>query len=296
MTKTIGNPLSWSAHGIGVAGSAVVDGVSQISGTEDATPEIRDIGLADIRAALRKGRSDMVAFRSDVFFAIVFYPLVAILLVSIETDMTLLPLLFPLLAGCVLLGPLTAVGLYEMSRRRESGEPVNWGDAFGVLRSPSLVPLALLGVALLVLFFFWVGAAAILYDVTLGPEPPASLGTFATDVFGTAAGWAMLLLGCGIGFVFACVVLATSVVSFPLLLERNVGLVRAVTISAQVTRRNPHTILVWGFIVAIALLVGALPLLLGLIFVMPILGHSTWYLYRAAVRLDPAQGDGSAET
>ena len=168
-------------------------------------------------------------------------------------------------------------------------------DAIGVLGSPSFGAIFLLGMALFGIFILWMLTAWGIWTETLGPEPPASIGDFARDVLFTGTGWLMALTGCAVGFLFALVVLATSIVSFPLLLDREIGLRRAVTTSLRVTAANPQAVLSWGAIVAGGLVLGALPLFLGLIVVIPVLGHATWHLYRAAVtppaetrRPDPA--------
>jgi uncharacterized membrane protein len=111
-----------------------------------------------------------------------------------------------------------------------------------------------------------------------------SVGAFVSDVLTTRAGWTMIVVGCGVGFLFAALVLTISVVSFPLLLDRDVGVEAAVATSARVVRTNPVAMAAWGLIVAAGLVVGSLPLLLGLVIVMPVLGHATWHLYRRVVR------------
>jgi len=140
-----------------------------------------------------------------------------------------------------------------------------------------------LGLLLVAIFLFWLVAAEAIYEVTLGPEPPASIGSFARDVFTTGAGWTMIVVGVGVGFLFALLVLVISVVSFPLLLDRDVAIGVAVSTSVRAAIVNPVPIAVWGLIVAGGLVVGSIPLLLGLIIVMPVLGHATWHLYRKVV-------------
>src|SRR3546814_677817 len=156
-------------------------------------------------------------------------------------------------------------------------------DAFSVVRTPSFGAILVLGLLLTAIFLLWLVAAYAIYHFTLGPESPASIGAFVQDVFTTGAGWVMIGVGVGVGFVFAVVVLTISVVSFPLLLDRNVGLATAVRTSIRAVAANPIPMAVWGLIVVGGLVLGSIPLFLGLVFVMPVLGHATWHLYRMAV-------------
>lgn len=142
----------------------------------------------------------------------------------------------------------------------------------------------MLGLVLLAIFLLWLLAAKEIYQLTLGPELPVSIAPFARDVFTTSAGWTMIVLGVGVGFLFALLVLAISVVSFPLLLDRDIGLDAAVWTSIRAVATNPGSMAIWGLIVAGGLVIGSIPAFLGLIIVMPVLGHGTWHLYRKVVR------------
>jgi uncharacterized membrane protein len=251
--------------------------------TEDAPPAIRHIGLGDLRDALARGLADFEANRTDVIFLCVIYPVIGLVLGRLASGYGLLPLLFPLASGFALVGPFAAVGLNEISRRREAGSDVRWVDAFGVLRSPAIGSIMVLGLMLIALFLLWLVVAQIIYLVTLGPQLPASVASFISDVFTTGAGWTLIVIGIGVGFVFALLVLAVSVVSFPLLLDRNVGIGAAVSTSMRAVAANPGVMALWGIIVAGGLVLGSLPLFVGLVVVLPVLGHATWHLYRKVV-------------
>lgn len=282
--KTIGNPLSWALEAVFGSSRYLKDAAHEIRGDHLAPPEVRRLAIDDLRIALRKGAEDFAALRTDVIFLVIFYPIIGLCLATFAFQKELLPLLFPLVSGFALLGPIAAVGLYEMSRRREMGEPAGLGAAFGVFGSPSVGAILTIGFGLVLVFVVWMLTAYLIFTLTLGPEIPVSAMAFVTDVFTTGAGWAMLFIGCAVGFVFAAATLAITIVSIPLLLDRHVGVPVAIATSLKLTRENPVTVGVWGLIVAAGLVIGSIPMLLGLIVVLPVLGHATWHLYRRAVR------------
>jgi uncharacterized membrane protein len=246
-------------------------------------PQVRVIGAADLRSALAKGFEDLGAFRSDVVFLCVFYPVVGLLLARLASGHNLLPLIFPLASGFALVGPFAGVGLNEMSRRREENLATTWADTFAVLRSPARGQILLLGFLLIALLLAWLASAQAIFNLTLGPKEPESILAFAHDVLGTRAGWAMIGVGGGVGFLFALLVLTISAVAFPMMLDRNVRVDVAIRTSLRVFMVNKVAMAAWGLIVAALLVIGSIPALLGLVVAMPLLGHATWHLYRAAV-------------
>ena len=169
----------------------------------------------------------------------IFYAMAGIALVGLTSFRNALHLVFPFAAGFALLGPFFAVGLYEMSRRREAGLPVSWRDAFAVFRSPALPSIIALGVGLFAVFAAWIGVADVLYGWLYGPKPPAAVLPFLADVLTTGRGWTLIVVGGLVGFCFAALALCLSVVSFPLMLDRDVGLVPAVVASLGTARDNP---------------------------------------------------------
>lgn len=248
-----------------------------------ALPAVNRIGVMDIRDALARGLDDFWAMPSHIVFLGAIYPILGLVLARFTLGHDLLPLLFPLVSGFALVGPVAATGLYELSRRRERGQETGWKSAWGVLRAPQMRSIAALGLFLVAVFVFWMYTARAIYIANFGYAMPETIDGFVIDVATTAAGHALIVEGIGIGFLFSAFVLAISVVSFPMMLDRNCGPVVAVLTSIRVTLRNPDTVALWGLIVAAALVIGSIPVLVGLALVVPVLGHATWHLYRKAV-------------
>ncbi len=253
------------------------------AGTSPAHPSIRRIGLDDLRDSLGKGVADFYAMPTHAMFLCIVYPVVGLFAARLAFGYSILPLLYPLASGFVLLGPVAALGLYELSRRREAALPVSAAHALDVVKSSSIGAILALGFLLFAIFLVWVAIANAIYIADFGYAPPASIRKFAEDLFTTRAGWNLIIIGNGVGFLFAALVLMISVVSFPMLLDRDVGAAVALLTSIRAVAANPRIMAIWGLIVAILLLAGSLPLFLGLPIVMPILGHATWHLYRKVV-------------
>jgi uncharacterized membrane protein len=246
-------------------------------------PGVRNIGPADLKEALKKGLDDFMEMPTHLAFVGLIYPLFGIALAALTFTENALPLLFPLVSGFALLGPLAAIGLYELSRRRELGLETSWDHIFDVLRSPSLPSILALGLVLMGVFVVWLGTAQALYEGLYGPFAPKSYTAFLSEVLTTSRGWTLIILGHALGFVFAAIVFAISVISFPLLLDRDCGAVCAVQTSVRAVLANPGTMALWALIIAVLLMIGSAPLLVGLAVVMPVLGHASWHLYRRTV-------------
>ncbi|HVI11780.1 MAG TPA: DUF2189 domain-containing protein [Pseudolabrys sp.] len=253
------------------------------AGTRPAHPVVRKIGLADLRDALAKGADDFYAMPTHAIFLCIIYPFVGFALARLAFGYSILPLLYPLASGFALVGPIAALGLYELSRRREAGLETSATRAFDVFESSSIGAVAVLAILLLIIFVVWVAVADAIYVANFGYASPPSVGAFLKDVLTTRPGWNLIIVGNGLGLLFAILVLTISVVSFPLLLDRDVGAAVALLTSIRAVAHNPLTMMVWGLIVAALLVVGSLPLFFGLTVVMPLLGHATWHLYRKVV-------------
>jgi uncharacterized membrane protein len=256
---------------------------------QDAAPgyTIRTIRLSDLHQALQLGWEDFKAIPSHAIILCVIYPVLGLVLARAVFGYAVIPLLFPLAAGFALVGPFAALGLYELSSRRERGAEASAWDAFEVLRSPSFGAMLGLGTLLLALFVTWVATAQAIYIALFGYGGATGFGEFVQRVFTTPEGWWLTVVGCGVGFLFALAALCISVVSFPLMLDRHAGALEAMVTSLRVAGQNPLPIAVWGLIVAALLVAGSIPFFLGLAVVIPLLGHATWHLYRKAIAIDP---------
>lgn len=246
-----------------------------------AAPVVRRIGIADLREAVSRGIDDFLAAPTQIAFLCVIYPMVGFAAARFAANAAMLPLLYPLVAGLSLLGPLTAIGLYEISRRREAGLPARARDALSVLNAPGAQGIAMLGLILLLVFFLWLAAARLVFHGVFGQvrmTPSEFLGALAT-----AEGMRMIVIGHAVGLVFAAVTLAITVVSFPLMLDRAVEMRTAIGTSIRAVAANPVMMALWGLFVAFSLAAASLPLFVGLAVVMPVLGHATWHLYRRLV-------------
>ena len=274
----IDHPLTWTFQALRAArlrSDAAKTGAGPIT--------VNRIGLHDLAAALRLGFADFAACRSDAILLCVFYPLAGLVIGKLIIGGGLLSMAFPLVAGFALLGPLLATGLYQMSRVRETAGEASWADAFSVFSSPSIGSILWMGARLLAIFTLWLFAATLIYTAAFGDDQPKSAAEFLHNVLLTPQGWTLIAVGVGVGSVFAALTLAIGVISFPLLLDRNVTVEQAVETSLQAVRMNGPVILAWGGIVAGLLVLGSLPLLIGLAIVFPVLGHATWHLYRRVI-------------
>ncbi|CAM5642379.1 hypothetical protein MAUB1S_11067 [Mycolicibacterium aubagnense] len=251
-------------------------------------PTVRRITISDLFDALKRGAEDFWAKPSHYVFLGLIYPIVGLILTEWSSGTNAIQLIYPLMTGFALVGPFAAIGLYEMSRRRERGMDTSWKRALDVRHSPALPSIAVIGIMLMAIFLLWLFTAQSIYTAYFGEQPPVAMGTFIRDVLTTGQGLGLILWGNLTGFLFALVVLATTVIAFPLLLDRDVGVVSAIDTSVRAVVMNPVPMLAWGLIVAVLLVIGSIPVFAGLAIVMPILGHATWHLYRKVVEPEPS--------
>lgn len=249
--------------------------------------EVLRVVPSDIRDALRRGWND---FRRaplvGIGFALV-YVLGGWIIVFATTVEGQLWWILPAAAGFPILGPFVAVGLYEVSRRLESGEPLTVRGVLGVVLREKDRQIPSIAAVIVVFFLFWNFLAHTIFALFLGTSSLTNVMS-SLGVFGTPQGLAMLAVGTAVGAVFAAVLFSLSVVSLPLLLDREVDFVTAMMTSLDVVRQSPMVMLGWGVIIAATLFVAMLPGFLGLLVVLPVLGHASWHLYRAAISWDAA--------
>jgi len=255
-------------------------------------PVVRKLSFTDLEDALLKGIDDFKAKPTFSVFIALIYPLVTLGAFLVVFNYHWLPMIFPVVAGFLLVGPFFTIGMCEISRKREAGEDISGLGVFAIHRSPAFHDIMFLGFMLVAFFFLWLAIAMTIYSLTLGDpwqSVPATLGDgFIERLFTTGAGWTLIIVGNALGFVFAVAAFCIGALSFPMLLDQrdgHVSIATAVQTSTRVVLANPLMMALWGMIVVGSMVAGALPMLLGLSVVIPVLGHATWHLYRKAVAL-----------
>jgi uncharacterized membrane protein len=244
---------------------------------------IRNITNDDLRWSLRQGLADFQDMRGDLVFAGLIYTIIGIAAAVMTTNGPLMPFFFPVVAGVGLLGPVTAVGFYELARRREEGLETGWKHFFDVRHRPAVDDMGIVAGLLLAIFGAWLVAAGLLYVSLFGWATPTSITGFFGMVFTTPIGWALILIGAAVGALFGWLVLALSVVSLPMLVDCDVSAGEAVSASWRAAHANKPEMIRWGLTVLALLVLGSIPLFVGLAFVLPWLGYSTWQLYTRLV-------------
>jgi uncharacterized membrane protein len=244
-----------------------------------APVSIRPMHLGDIWEVLKLGFDDLRNTRSDALTIAIIYPISGVFLASVIVIRAFLPFVFPICAGFALVGPMATLWFAALSRQRERGD----SSALAVFTPARLVAIQRLCVIAIMLFVIWNVTAGIIYGLTLGSSNEAPNAPFLTRVWQTHAGWELIIAGCATGAVFAVLSLAVFCISFPLVLDRPVTASQAIAISVRAMLANPFFVLCWGAVVVAGLLGGALPAMLGIVIVLPTLGHASWHLYRKMV-------------
>ena len=262
------------------------------SGDRPLWSDVRSISFHDLRDVLKAGWSD---FMAEPMFGLLFsaiYVIGGISLVAFVIFLRVPWLVYPLVIGFALIGPFVATGLYEVSRRREQAKPVIWSQVLGVIWLQRRRELGWMAFVMLFVFWVWMYQVRTLVAVFFGSQGFATFGGFLMAVFTTPNGWTFLVVGHLVGAIIAMVLYSLTVVSCPLLLERNVDFVTAMITSIKAVIQSPVPMMLWGLIIIASVVVAAIPAFLGLLFVLPIFGHATWHLYRRILPT-PERADGN---
>jgi uncharacterized membrane protein len=248
-----------------------------------AMPVVRTIGYQDLRDVLRLGVAD---FRRAPLFGLFFGGVFAaggIVLWLLLGRWNIPWLMLPLMVGFPLLGPFVAAGLYEVSRLLARGAPLRWGHVLGVMAAQRKRELGWMAFVTLFIFWIWVYQVRLLLAVIMGHLSFSSLPRFLELLVTTPEGWIFLVVGTGVGAVLSLVLFASTVVAIPLLMDRDRDFVTALITSWQSVLRNPGPMIAWGALVTGLVMIGIGTAFVGLIVVLPVLGHATWHLYVRAV-------------
>jgi uncharacterized membrane protein len=241
---------------------------------------LRELSLRDLRAALAEGWADFRACSAHGLFFGAIYVIAGLALSHALLVRGEAVWLIPSAAAFPLFAPFAAVGLYEVSRRREAGLPVTWGAVLGALRGRGDEQLILMGGIIFVGLSFWIIIAHTIFAVFMAES---GIGSESLEVFRTEAGIAMLLVGGAVGALIAYAFYAVTLFSLPMLVDRDVDFITAIITSMRALRANRLVLRVWAFVIAVTLFLAMLPLFLGLLVLLPVLGHATWHLYRRTV-------------
>jgi len=259
--------------------------MASVSGKSD--PVVMQIAVADVAEAFVQGLRD---FQAAPLYGLVFavpYALGGLLIVLSVTALGISYLAYPLAAGFALIGPFVAAGLYEVSRRRESGQAITFGGIWSTIRSRS--EMAWMAFVTVFIFVLWMYQVRLLMVLLLGLNVSfATLQQFITVILTTNEGLLFLLIGNMVGAALSLILFSLTVVSFPLLLDRDVDFVTAMITSVRAVVANPGPMIGWALVIVILLIISALPVFLGLLITLPVLGHATWHLYRRVVAPAPA--------
>ncbi|MGR7996840.1 DUF2189 domain-containing protein [Xanthobacter sp. ZOL 2024] len=261
----------------------MTDVVDKTATSTPAAPRIRAISFADVKAALEDGLTD---FNRAPVFGLFFggiYALGGLALLAIVFALDLSYLAYPLFAGSILIGPFVAAGVYEVSRELEAGETPTWSRVLGTVFEQRKRQLGSMAFVSIFAFIIWMYQVRLLLALFLGFASFATLGDFIRVLFTTTDGLTFLMVGHVVGAALALAVFSISVISFPLLMDRDVDVVTAIITSVQSVLASPGPMIAWGLIVVVTLVIAALPAFLGLVVALPVLGHATWHLYRRAV-------------
>ncbi|NDW46816.1 DUF2189 domain-containing protein [Ruegeria sp. PrR005] len=255
---------------------------------QPAPPEVNRLTADDIAASLKAGFADFLARPVMSGFFGLFYAVFGILFVWCLVWLGAVWMVIPAAIGFPLVAPFAAAGLYEMSRRLARGEAFGWRDILGVMTAQRNREMGWMAFVTLFIFWVWFYQFRTVLVIVLQDASFSSLDGFLNTVFFTPEGWIFLAIGTCVGGFLSAVLFTVTVVAMPMLLDREVDFITAMLTSVRVVRENPAVMLGWAAIITVTMAVSLVPAFLGLVFTLPILGHTTWHLYLRAVA--PVEG------
>ncbi|WP_112321006.1 DUF2189 domain-containing protein [Oceanibium sediminis] len=257
----------------------------------DRAPEIGTITQQDLRAALAAGWRD---FRAAPVFGLAIGAVFSVIGIVIYLQLAVWGSSYwalPLMAGFPLIGPFAAVGLYEVSRQLEAGGKPDAARVLSVILGESRRQIPSLAFVALFLFLFWVYMAHLIFALSFGLKPLTNILS-STDLLMTTEGATMLITGTLVGGALAGLLFAITVISVPMLVEREIDVVTAMVTSFQAVAENPRVMLTWGAIIAVLSALAMAPFFLGMLVIFPVLGHASWHLYRRVVTAPAEDASG----
>ncbi len=250
---------------------------------QQSMPEVNRLTAEDITASLKAGFSDFLAHPVMSGFFGLFYAVFGILFVWCLVGLGKIWMIIPAAVGFPLVAPFAAAGLYEMSRRMQKGESFGWSEILSVMAHQRKREMGWMAFVTLFIFWVWTYQIRLWLAIILQKASFSDFEGFMNTVFFTPQGWTFLAVGTCIGAFLSAVLFSVTVVAMPMLLDRETNFVSAMLTSIRVVAESPVVMLSWAAIISVTMLLSLVPAFLGLIFTLPILGHTTWHLYQRAV-------------
>ncbi|UUV05634.1 DUF2189 domain-containing protein [Ruegeria sp. YS9] len=250
---------------------------------QQAMPNVNRVTVDDITASLKAGFSDFLARPVMSGFFGLFFAVFGILLVWALIWLGQIWMIIPAIVGFPLIAPFAAAGLYEMSRRLQKGESFGWSEILSVMANQRKREMGWMAFVTLFIFWVWIYQVRLWLAIILQNASFSDFDGFLNAVFFTPQGWIFLAVGTCVGAFLSAVLFSVTVVAMPLLLDRETNFISAMLTSLRVVSESPVVMLGWAAIISVTMLLSLVPAFLGLVFTLPILGHTTWHLYQRAV-------------
>jgi uncharacterized membrane protein len=246
-------------------------------------PKVKALTFEQLEKAVSRGIADFVA---KPMFGLVIGGTCAFFGIAIVACIRWLNIpwmIYPFAIGFPLIGPFLAVGLYEVSRRLQTGEEVTWGAVISRMWVQRGRELSWMAFVVLFVMWVWVYQVRLLMALFLGMKSFSTIDAFIKVLMTTTEGWLFLGIGHLVGAVLAIIMFSITVISIPLLMEKELDIVTAMITSLKVVLASPVIMVGWGIAVTLLVIMASLPMFLGLIIVLPVLGHTTWHIYKKTV-------------